>query len=86
MRNGYGHMLLDDYVERVRAMRRERAARLAAIATPEEALAYAAAAKRAIEASFQPVPPKTPLNARITGVVERGAYRIEKLLYESRPG
>jgi dienelactone hydrolase len=31
-------------------------------------------------------PPKTSLNPRVTGVVERRRYRIEKVLYESRPG
>jgi len=33
-----------------------------------------------------PLPEKTPLNARITGRIERRDYRIEKLIYESRPG
>jgi cephalosporin-C deacetylase-like acetyl esterase len=28
---------------------------------------------------------RTPLNARVTGVVERSGYRIEKLTFESRP-
>ena len=32
------------------------------------------------------MPAKTPLNARITGVVQRNGYRIEKVLFESRPG
>lgn len=30
-------------------------------------------------------PEKTPLNARITGVVRRNGYRIEKLVFESMP-
>ncbi|MEW6742343.1 MAG: prolyl oligopeptidase family serine peptidase [Planctomycetota bacterium] len=33
-----------------------------------------------------PPPPRTPLNARVTGVIERAGYRIEKVVYESRPG
>lgn len=33
-----------------------------------------------------PQPSRTPLNARITGTLERDGYRIEKLAYESRPG
>ncbi len=33
-----------------------------------------------------PFPPKTPLNARITGVLKKDGYRIEKLIYESMPG
>src|SRR5207248_681910 len=28
---------------------------------------------------------ETPLNARTTGVVEGGGFRIEKVIYESRP-
>jgi len=34
----------------------------------------------------KPFPEKTPLNARVTNVVERDAYKIENLLFESRPG
>jgi hypothetical protein len=33
-----------------------------------------------------PFPVRTPLNARITGVIDRDDYRIELLLYESMPG
>lgn len=35
---------------------------------------------------LHPAPPKTELNTRVTGVIEREGYRIEKLRYESRPG
>jgi len=35
---------------------------------------------------LDPLPPRTELNAEITGVIEREGYRIEKLRYESRPG
>ncbi|HTQ11050.1 MAG TPA: prolyl oligopeptidase family serine peptidase, partial [Fimbriimonadaceae bacterium] len=35
---------------------------------------------------LDPMPPKTPLNARITGVIQRKGYRIEKIVFESRPG
>ena len=31
-------------------------------------------------------PARTPLNAKVTGVVRRSNYRIEKILFESRPG
>ncbi len=33
-----------------------------------------------------PFPVKTPLNARVTGVIQKADYRIEKLIYESLPG
>jgi len=31
-------------------------------------------------------PERTPLNARMTGSFERPGYRVEKIIYESRPG
>jgi len=31
-------------------------------------------------------PERTPLNARVTGTVQRDGYRVEKVLFESRPG
>src|SRR4051812_33392697 len=31
-------------------------------------------------------PERTPLNARIVGVIEQPAYRIEKVIFESQPG
>jgi dienelactone hydrolase len=34
---------------------------------------------------LDPMPEKTPLNARITGTIQRNGYRIEKVVFESRP-
>jgi len=86
MRNGYGHMVLDHYVDKLRRMRAERAARLAAITTREQARAYQAQVKEAIGRAFAPWPLRTPLNPRVTGTIQRAGYRIEKVLFESRPG
>ncbi len=36
--------------------------------------------------SFGGYPKRTPLNARVTGVVQREGYRIEKVIFESQPG
>jgi len=33
-----------------------------------------------------PFPEKTPLNIRVTGVLQKKGYRVEKLIFESRPG
>ncbi len=33
----------------------------------------------------EPFPEKTPLNPRITGIVKKDGYRIEKIIYESMP-
>jgi dienelactone hydrolase len=34
---------------------------------------------------LDPLPPRTPLNARVTGTIPRPGYRIEKIVFESRP-
>lgn len=92
MRNGYSHMVLDATVQRVREIHRERRARLDGIVTPAQAEAYQCEIRASIHRAFSPRPAKTPLNTRVTGVLERPgspggrAYRIEKLILESRPG
>jgi dienelactone hydrolase len=91
MRNGYPHMVLDAYVERVRETHRTRRARLDGITSRAEAEAYQRQIRASIQRAFSPRPDKTPLSTRVTGVLERPgqpggrAYRIEKLIFESRP-
>ena len=84
--NGYGHMVHDDFVERVRRIRSERQDRLAAIHTPAQAHAYQRRVRKSIRQAFGPKPAKTPLKTQVTGVIETRHYRIEKLTFESRPG
>jgi len=86
MRNGYGHMVHDDLLRRLRALHAERAARLQALDTPQAALAYQTEALAGIRRAFGPWPERAPLNARVTGCLERPTHRIEKVLFESRPG
>jgi len=33
-----------------------------------------------------PFPKKTPLNAKVTGILKKDGFRIEKIIYESMPG
>lgn len=54
--------------------------------TKADAEAHVQSVRGLIRRCFGPEPERTPLNPRITGVVERDAYRIEKLIFESRPG
>lgn len=35
---------------------------------------------------LDPLPPRTPLNARVTGRSQRSFYHVENIVYESRPG
>ncbi len=62
------------------------AQRLQGVKTKEDAVRHVETVKLFIRECFGPLPEKTPLNARTTGVVERDAYTIEKVIFESRPG
>lgn len=53
--------------------------------TREDAEKYVKSVRAMIAESFGPFPEKTPLKPRVTGVVERETYRIEKIIFESRP-
>lgn len=57
-----------------------------ALRTAADAEAYVRAVREKVRLCFGPLPEKTPLNPRVTGVLERDAYRIEKVIFESRPG
>src|SRR5262245_23445099 len=35
---------------------------------------------------LEPLPKRTPLHAQITGTLERSAYRVEKIVFQSSPG
>ncbi len=61
-------------------------ARRAAILSKADAIAYVGTVQRLIRDCFGPFPERTPLKPRITGIVERDVYRIEKVIFESRPG
>ena len=47
---------------------------------------YCDEARKKIAGLVGPFPEKTPLNARVTGVVKKDSFRIEKVIYESQPG
>lgn len=85
-RNGYQHMVLDDYVERVRELHLARREFLDARRSRAEIKAFQAYCLEAVEAAFAPRPRRHALRPQITGVLEQGTHRIEKLLIESRPG
>jgi dienelactone hydrolase len=84
--NRFPHMVQEWLIDRVREAEKRGDAKRAALQTKDDALAYVASCRERIRRSFGPEPEKTPLNAKITGVVERDSYRIEKVIFESRPG
>ncbi len=84
--NRFPRMVQEYFVKRVRDAEREGDARRASLSSRAEAEAYVQDVRRRIRECFGPFPEKTPLNPRTTGTVERDVYRIEKVIFESRPG
>src|SRR5436305_8450723 len=78
---------LPEYLEALAAdayARRNR--RIAALRTPADIHAYQAWARQTLIRLAGGLPERTPLAVRTTGAFERARYRVEKLVYESRPG
>ncbi|MBR3649891.1 MAG: hypothetical protein IKN52_06535, partial [Victivallales bacterium] len=84
-KNGYGHMVLDYYVERLRAMRAERRERLAKLKTKEDAIAYRQYVRGVVDKAFGPWPERVPLDIQYGETLQRDGYRIEKVSFNSRP-
>lgn len=84
--NRFGRMVQEYYVRRVREAEKIGAARRAKVRTKADAEAYVREVREKVAQSFGAFPEKTPLNAKVASVVERDAYRIENVIFESRPG
>ena len=83
--NRFPRMVHEAFVARVGALEAESLKVQAAISTRAEAEAYVAGVRKKIRGLFGPTPPRTPLDTRTTGRLERDAYVVEKLIFESRP-
>ncbi|MCR5382411.1 MAG: alpha/beta hydrolase family protein [Lentisphaeria bacterium] len=84
-KNGYGHIVLDYYVERLRAMRAERHERLSKLKTKEDAIAYQQYVRGVVDKAFGPWPERVPLDIQYGETLQRDGYRIEKVSFNSRP-
>ena len=73
------------FVRSVRRVENQANARRAKLKTRADAEAYVSDVREKIQQSFGPWPERTPLKPRITGVIERDTYKIEKIIFESRP-
>ena len=84
--NRFPRMVQEYFVERLRRLETANRKVKAALKNKADAEAYVPSVREKIRACFGPFPEKTPLHPRVTGVVERDSYRIEKVIFESRPG
>ena len=79
-------LMQESLLEQMKQAEARGDARRAALKTKADAEAYVQAVRTEIRSCFGPLPERTPLNARVTGKVERDIYTIEKIVFESRPG
>jgi dienelactone hydrolase len=59
---------------------------IAAIKTPDDIAGRRQALRAFFLRSLGDLPGRTPLNAHVAGMLRREGYRIEKVIFESRPG
>jgi cephalosporin-C deacetylase-like acetyl esterase len=64
---------------------RERAETIARLSTQEDMAARRKLVRATILESIGGLPDRTPLNARVTGTLDRGDFKIEKIIFESQP-
>lgn len=84
--NRFPRMVQEYFVQRVAAAQLAGIKEQQALKTRADAETYVRRVRESIQRCFGLFPEKTPLNPRVTGVIERDAYRIEKVIFESRPG
>ena len=84
--NRFPRMVQEWYVEQARTAEKRGEDARAKLKTKADAEVYVADVRQKVARCFGPFPEKTPLNARVTGKLERDAYTIEKVVFESRPG
>ena len=83
--NRFPRMVQEYFVKSVRRIENRANEWRTGLLTKADAEAYVRDVREKIQQSFGPWPEKTPLNPRITGVVERDTYKIENIIFESRP-
>lgn len=83
--NRFPRMMQNWLVDEVRAAEERGNTRRDALKTKADAEAYVKSVQERIRECFGPLPEKTPLNAKVTKTLERDGYRIENIVFESRP-
>lgn len=84
--NRFPRMVHEFMVAQVRRSENAHRRRLRDLKTKEDAERYVQSARERCRQSFGSNPQRTPLNPRVTGVVDRGTYKIENVIFDSRPG
>jgi len=83
--NRFTRMVHEYFDDRIRDALEVGERRKAALQSQTDAERYLQFVRERIRESFGPFPEKTPLKPRVSGIVDRDAYHIEKVAFESRP-
>ncbi len=78
-------MLPGDLKRRAHALLDERKRTVEGITTQRQVDERRAYVRKVMTEAVGGFPERTPLNPRVTGVLDRPAYKIEKIIFESRP-
>ena len=81
-----GQLLYAYFQQQVHAALDQRLERYEQIKTPDDVAAYQNELKSFFIEQLGGFPERTPLNARTVATLDRDGYRIEKVIFESRPG
>ena len=83
--SNFGGIIQEYYVKKFRENAQLRKEKLAALKTPEDVYAYIGSLKEKIKSVYTFPEPKCPLNVQCCGTIKGDNYRLEKLIYYSRP-
>ncbi len=83
--NRFSRMVHEFYEQQLARSAAVSEKRKAALQSKADAEAYVDFVRQQIQLSFGPFPERTPLKPRTSGIVDRDAYTIEKVVFESRP-
>ena len=84
--NRFPRMLQEYYVDIFKQKEAEHTAKIYGLSSKAEALSYCRDVRTKILDCLGPFPDKSPLNAVTVSTLQREAYRIENVIFESRPG
>jgi dienelactone hydrolase len=84
--NNPGDMLLDLLTKEADILYDKRSQEVAVIKTEAEWRNRQIFVRDKLAELIGPFPAKTPLNPRVTGIIKKNGYRIEKIVFESFPG
>ncbi len=84
--NNPGDILLDMLTREAVKLYDKRNHEIASLTTETEWIERQDIVKEKLETIIGPFPEKTPLNPKVTGVIKKEGYRIEKIIFESFPG